>query len=437
MNKNFLHILSSMRKRRDGAFWPQFGVILLLVLSLWAQWNLTEEEQVRERVTVERQPAGQRSSEPDPISIRVLLMDSDYEEYEQESVTICTEKTQTVYTPGDSRIGEDGLILDSRDFAGGIEVSSIVRGQGTPAYTGTLEIHRGEDGLYVINELPLEEYLKKVVPSEMPGDYPLEALKAQAVCARTYAVRQILDQRLKEYGADVDDSVNFQVYNNQEASPSTEQAVEETAGEILCASGEPIQAYFFSTSSGKTSTDQVWESAQTAPYLKSVACTYDSQDPWGHWEVSFTLEELDSRFQQRYPDLGNLRELKVRKRSDGGAAIQMEIVGESGSHVIHNEYDIRALFCPYGKEVIQQDGNKVVDAKLLPSAYFSLEPLQGEAGLEGYRFVGGGYGHGVGMSQNGANHMALEGQNYWQILEYFFQQVEIESVEEALKLASQ
>ena len=79
----------------------------------------------------------------------------------------------------------------------------------------------------------------------------------------------------------------------------------------------------------------------------------------------------------------------------------------------------------------------MVDAKLLPSAYFSLEPLQGEAGLEGYRFVGGGYGHGVGMSQNGANHMALEGQNYWQILEYFFQQVEIESVEEALKLASQ
>ena len=108
----------------------------------------------------------------------------------------------------------------------------------------------------MINELSVEDYLKAVVPSEMPSSYGMEALKAQAVCARTYAYKQMEDARLKEYGADVDDSVNFQVYRNLSPTEPTDQAVESTRGEILCQNGEPIEAYYFSTSSGRTSTDE-------------------------------------------------------------------------------------------------------------------------------------------------------------------------------------
>ena len=85
------------------------------------------------------------------------------------------------------------------------------------------------------------------MPSEMPSFYPLEALKAQAVCARTYAWKQIKEKKLEAYGADVDDSVNYQVYNNIGREKNTTQAVKETKGRILSQHGEPIEAYYFST----------------------------------------------------------------------------------------------------------------------------------------------------------------------------------------------
>ena len=103
----------------------------------------------------------------------------------------------------------------------------------------------------------------------MPSGYPAEALKAQAVCARTYAVRQMGEQRLAGYGADVDDSVSFQVYNNIGRQSATDEAVDATRGVIMTYGGEPIQAYFFSTSCGHTSTDEVW-GGEGAPYLRSV-----------------------------------------------------------------------------------------------------------------------------------------------------------------------
>ena len=102
----------------------------------------------------------------------------------------------------------------------------------------------------------------------MPSSYPLEALKAQAVCARTYAWKQIKEKKLEAYGADVDDSVNYQVYNNIGREANATQAVKETKGRILSQRGEPIEAYYFSTSAGMTSTDEIWGAKSAAPYLK-------------------------------------------------------------------------------------------------------------------------------------------------------------------------
>ncbi|MFR5337266.1 MAG: SpoIID/LytB domain-containing protein, partial [Blautia producta] len=112
-----------------------------------------------------------------------------------------------------------------------------------------------------------------------------EALKAQAVCARTYAVVQMQAGKRKDLGAQVDDSVAFQVYGNSQEADSSKEAVEATKGEILLNEGKPITAYYFSTSHGKTSTDEVWEASVPSAYLKSVSCTYDAKEPWFQWET--------------------------------------------------------------------------------------------------------------------------------------------------------
>ena len=106
----------------------------------------------------------------------------------------------------------------------------VKRGHGTPVYEGTMEVWPAEEGFYLVNELPFETYLKYVVPSEMPSGYAKEALKAQAVCARTYACKQLQSYDFPECRAHVDDSVSYQVYNNTGAAESTSQAVDETVG---------------------------------------------------------------------------------------------------------------------------------------------------------------------------------------------------------------
>ena len=173
--------------------------------------------------------------------IRVLLMDTDYRTYCHEEAVICLGKERMSYTADSPELGDEPLVL--ADDGGGICVESISRQGEAPVYAGTLEIQVGEGGLFLINELPLETYLEAVVPSEMPSDYGLEALKAQAVCARTYACRQMETQSLSQYGADVDDSVNFQVYRNVPPQESTSRAVRETAGQVLTCQGELIEAY--------------------------------------------------------------------------------------------------------------------------------------------------------------------------------------------------
>ncbi len=145
----------------------------------------------------------------------------------------------------------------------------------------------------MVNTLPLEEYLCGVVPSEMPASYPEEALKAQAVCARTYASVQMQESKLEDLGAQVDDSVAFQVYQNSPEAESSTKAVENTAGKILLSDGAPICAYYFSTSHGKTSTDEVVGGFLPPPLIcRVVACSYDAaRNPGYKWKVSWQYKK--------------------------------------------------------------------------------------------------------------------------------------------------
>lgn len=145
-------------------------------------------------------------------------------------------------------------------------ITSIERDQGTPSYRGNFEIAKTEEGLLLINELLLEEYLYSVVPSEMPASYPAEALKAQAVSARTYAYQRMLNSGLKEYGAHVDDSAAFQVYNNIKENENTTLAIRETQGKIATVGGDLAETYYYSTSCGYGTDIGAWHSSSEDQY---------------------------------------------------------------------------------------------------------------------------------------------------------------------------
>jgi stage II sporulation protein D len=149
----------------------------------------------------------------------------------------------------------------------------------------------------MINELPLEEYLYAVIPSEMPTFYGLEALRVQAVCARSYAYKHLMANSLSVYGAHVDDSVSYQVYNNISENEDSVLAVKDTYGKVLKYEGEVITAYYFSTSCGHTSeAANVWANNTNYPYLVGKVLAVSGEGEGA---------ETQSEFEDKYADLSS------------------------------------------------------------------------------------------------------------------------------------
>ena len=170
----------------------------------------------------------------------------------------------------------------------------------------------------------------------------------------------------------------------------------------------------------------------------------EKEEPWYRW--NYVVEELDeealfARMQQQYARtpagvltktegeyyvseplgrMGNIQNLEIVRRGDGGVAEELLIETDTGSYKILSEYTIRSILCDGVSEVVRQDGSTVVPKTLLPSGFFVLEAGKREGDVIGYTLIGGGYGHGVGMSQNGAKALGTEGASYRRILEYFF-----------------
>ncbi len=352
--------------------------------------------------------------------IRVLLMDSDYKTYYHPSVTVTANGKTMTFDGNSPELSDGSLVLDGKED--GIQVSSIKRMENPPIYKGTLEIRKTTSGLLLINALPLETYLEAVVPSEMPASYEMEALKAQAVCARTYARKQMEEGSLEaEYGADVDDSVNYQVYGNFYPKEQSSQAVKETAGQVLRQNGELINAYYFSTSAGATSTDEIWGADEAAPYLKSVSCSFDAEEPWSRWSVEIPWSAVNDRTGILEGCSGELLSLQIVKKNQSGAVTGLLVTTEGGSCQLSQEYEIRQLLSPQGCMITEMDGTETKGGTLLPSAYFTLDVEPGSC----FTVTGSGYGHGVGMSQTAANEMAKEGYAWEEILNYFFQNIQI------------
>jgi len=370
--------------------------------------------------------------------VRVLICSDNYEgEYHKELTLQCSTDYTVSYgdvteehkasepvwfTLEDSWLKKGAVTLTPKEESGTFTLPDLKRAQKAPAYAGKFIVEKKEEGLLVVNVVPLETYLCSVVPSEMPADYPLEALKAQAICARTYAVKQLSEGRLAEKGADMDDSVSFQVYNNIGRDKRTDQAVKETAGQVLKKDGNLIDALYYSTSCGLDLSQKLSEEAVFSAFLSGGGeKSYEKEEPWYRWKVYFSLEELTQMVKSGWQeDFGAVTGMEVKNREDSGVIRTLEVSGDGGTITVEGEYSIRKLLQPGEIPVTLQDGSGAPDLGMLPSAFFYLTPEYEGKKLKGYTLTGGGYGHGKGMSQNGAKHMAEAGHKCKEILRHYY-----------------
>jgi stage II sporulation protein D len=266
----------------------------------------------------------------------------------------------------------------------------------------TLVVPTG-NGLTAVNYVDLEHYLYSVVGAEMPTSWPIEALKAQAVAARSYALYQ------RQTGAnevfDVGDTQAWQVYGGlEEETASTQTAVDQTQGQVLTHNGQIINAVFHSSSGGHTEdVERVWISPLA--YLRGVP-DFDQYSPDRQWVANFSAADL----QQRIPGLGNIVSFTpVEFTRPNGRIRRMQVVGESGSRTMTGDEIRRALGLKSTLFSITPQFDRVASAgETVPASPIS------------FQVVGGGFGHGVGMSQWGAYGMAMQGQNYQQIVRYYY-----------------
>lgn len=391
-------------------------------------------------------------------NIRVIIKTSGFRDIFFDETVFCADSGMIVETGEESYETAPGEAVvfnaDTEDFnqgrirlipkSGEIQFQSVNRGVGTPSYGGTLEVSRYDEGIVVVNEVAIEDYLKKVVPSEMPSGFNLEALKCQAVCARSYAYTELSNNYYSAYGAHIDDSIQFQVYNNSPRADSTDTAVDATAGQVLSYNGEVVKTYYYSTSCGSTTDVTLWgNTTENYPYFvaecvggvdRGLTLTvesefntfikgeneadYDYDCTLYRWSMEESVKEISEGFARSTgKNVGNITDIEVLERVNGGAAVKVKVTGDKGETVIDSESAIRAAFGNANVDMNTKSGT--TRYANLPSTFCVFEKVTEGKKLTGFKITGGGYGHGIGMSQNAANKMA-ESMTYAQILEFFY-----------------
>ena len=247
----------------------------------------------------------------------------------------------------------------------------------------------------------------------MPSTFDAEALKAQAVCARTFVYSQMKNTQYALYGANIDNTTAFQVYNASETKQSTDEAVKATAGQVVSCGGSLITCYYFSTSAGKTEDMEVWSSS-TPDFIHKVE-SVDDNSPYYRWTSELDLSAYND------PQYGTATGISVDKTSDAGYVLSLTINYGNKSQTFTAENDIRKALGHYQKKVTLNDGSARENMSMIPSSCFSVS-----AGANGhYTLSGGGFGHGIGFSQYGADKLAKAGSSYKDIIGYYYKDVTV------------
>ncbi len=358
-----------------------------------------------------------------PENVRISINTTGFKGFAHENVVLTATSDYTVtigeniktlkkgeaYDLSKQKDIEEGkrIYVKPTDETGKIEITSIARNWTNgehPKYRGTIEVVKQGTGYFIVNELNIEQYLYAVVPSEMPTSYGLEALKVQAITARSYAYNQYYGNKYHKYGGNMDDSIQCQVYNNTPENASSIKAVEDTKGLCLTYHSEVVSANFFSTSSGMTANSgEVWSNVVTkkfpqdspayltaskqyigkdygdvskeenaTTFLKDTKIEgYDKQFSWFRWNVEMKADEIAASINanlkeayERDPSLiktlkenniyrsrdiatiGNLKDIEVTKRGSGGNIMEIKITGTAATILVETEYNIRTLIRP-------------------------------------------------------------------------------------------
>src|SRR5438094_1565832 len=336
-----------------------------------------------------------------------------------ESVTVVSSAGLIVQAPNDTvdsngqitvGVGSSGLIvdgqrlrsdrLDVRGHDGELTVNGLVVG-------GRVIVKRQNGKLLAINELPLEDYVKGVVPSEMSAAWHPEALKAQAIATRTYALYKMRQNARKDF--DVVASIKDQVYlyrGRAAAAGPAARATAETRDQVLAYRDEPILAAFSSTAAGLTEDAwNVW--SVDLPYLKGVECPFDLNSPCYQWRTDVGLPMLEQRLRDEGFPVGVIASLAPATYTKAGRVAQVRILHSGGELYVKGD-DLR----------------RVLGYTVLPSTQFDFDVV----GLQ-VQFAGRGNGHGVGLCQWGAKELAERGYSAETILRYYYPGADIRDLD--------
>lgn len=333
-------------------------------------------------------------------------------------IPVFTDNGWTIYITTDSKISKNGMTKVATG-ANAVVLSVngynkfIVDGSASARVSTNNDVvnltkskYRGEIAMYVnnstitpINFVDMEQYLYSVVPSEMPGSWSVEALKAQSVAARTYTTNS-----LGKHGVyDLCDTVHCQSYNGiNNEYPNSTTAVQGTAGKRLYSNNKLIDAVYFSSDGGATlSSEDVWNNA--LPYLVGKKDNYEKDCK--KWERIFTYTDLTNIASKKGYGVGTVSDL-VAGYNENGVVTSLTFKGNAGSKTVTKE-EIRSAFN------VSADGS-------LSSRNFTVTKV-----ANGVTLTGKGYGHSCGMSQYGAKAMAEAGKNYIDILKFYYTGVEV------------
>ena len=359
----------------------------------------------------------------------------------------------SIYVDGELRARnlKGPVVVSARDGSF-VKIKGLKRKGKQAGYRGSIELvlsSKDYSKFSIVNVLSLRNYLRGVVPNEMPVRFGLEALKAQTVAARNYAV----SPRVKAYKEfDLCDSVACQVYFGANTEDSlADKAIDETDGIIaLDKENKPILALYSSTAGGYTeSYSYVISDPKTKefpskdiPYLTAVPDqldfgtleteekaaafytskprAFDEDSPYYRWTKEWTVSELENVLKKTLPaqskvgfvhpvvnssdEIGKIISIRALKRGASGKIIQLELKTDNNTYIIEKELVIRRCF--------QKNGIS------LPSANFIVQYIDGVN--PSYKFIGGGFGHGVGLSQWGAGKMASLGYKFDEIIQHYY-----------------
>ena len=389
------------------------GSLILITLALWPA-TTGSNPFVEKKVEIKKSSFDLPEKSETFKSIRILLL---------KSVKTAPVKTASPYKifdkDGHTLVSGDVLALAHITSAeNGIKIGSqlyrdfpiTIKAEGDGVfvkdrfYRDAIVITKERNGkLTIINSLSIEHYLKGVLPWEANPKWKMEALKAQAITARTYALFKMIENQNEAY--DLTKDVLSQVYAGKSAeNPVTDEAVISTEGQILVYRGKIFPAYFHSTCGGATtSADTVWD-IEPHPALKGAQCNFCKSSKHYKWSAEFSRGEIESKLRKNGYSVTNLKSIEVASRDPFGRATKISYEDDDGKKTIRAN-DFRLALDP---------------GKLKSMKLDEIDHRENQ-----YVFRGHGWGHGAGLCQYGMKELAELGYSHQEILKYYYPDTDV------------